>query len=54
MNIAENYKELKNLAIALGNEVNELGKKVAEEFQNLTKKCFEYMTKTLRYVTSDL
>lgn len=44
MNIAENYKELKNLAIALGNEVNELGKKVAEEFQNLTKKCFEYMT----------
>jgi hypothetical protein len=31
------------LAIALGNEVNELGKKVAEEFQNLTKKCFEYM-----------
>lgn len=51
MNIAADYKDLKNkykdvqlLASALGNEVNELGKKVAEEFQNLTKKCFEYMT----------
>ena len=51
MNIAVDYKDLKNkyndvqlLASALGNEVNELGKKVADEFQNLTKKCFEYMT----------
>lgn len=40
MNIAENYKELKNLAIALGNEVNELGKKVAKEFQCLTQEYF--------------
>lgn len=40
MNIAENYKELKNLAIALGNKVNELGKEVADEFQCLTQEYF--------------
>lgn len=41
MNIAENYKELKNLAIALGNEVNELGKNVAGKFDEITRECFD-------------
>lgn len=42
---AENYyKELKKLAIALGNEVNILGNNVAGKFQELTKTCFADFT----------
>ena len=41
MNIAENYKELKDLAIALENEVNELCKQVAVKFGEITSKCFD-------------
>ena len=41
MNIAENYKELKELANALGNEVNELCKQVAVKFGEITSKCFD-------------
>lgn len=51
MNVSETYKDLKNkyndvqkLAIALGNEVNNLGNNVAGKFQELTQTCFEDFT----------
>lgn len=51
MNVSETYKDLKNkyndvqkLAIALGNEVNNLGNNVAGKFQELTQKCFADFT----------